>query len=130
MPPELDVSPISNVWEFLAAVCSALIVAGFGLLTQRAKAMADQKAKSDKEAARAVEANVAQVPELLDTVQYLTEQLRVQADVNRSVNRKMSELEARFKRTDVYHRWLAESMPQPPFLTEEEFYAARAAGEL
>ena len=130
MPPELDVSPISNVWEFLAAVCSALIVAGFGLLTQRAKAMADQKAKSDKEAARAVEANVAQVPELLDTVQYLTEQLRVQADVNRSVNRKMAELEARFKRTDVYHRWLAESMPRPPFLTEEEFYAARAAGEL
>lgn len=130
MPPEFDVSPISNVWEFLAAVCSALIVAGFGLLTQRAKAVADKKAESEKEEARAVKQNVAQVPELLDTVEYLTEQLRIQAGVNEAVNRKMAELEARFQRTDLYHQWLAEKMPRPPFLTEEEFHAAREAGRL
>lgn len=130
MPTDLDLSPITNGWQALAALGSTLIVAAFGLLAQRAKSLADKKVETDRAAAREVKENVERVPELLGTVKYLTEQLEIQAGVNEKVQRRLSDVELRLSRTDEYHAWLDSKMPRPPFLTMDEFFAKRDAGEL
>lgn len=130
MPPDVDVSPIVNGWQALAVLGSTFIVGGFGWLAQRAKAKADRAAESEKVAALEVQDRVGRVPELLDTVEYLTEQLRIQVQVNQSVQRKFDKFERRFSEIDSYHSWLESNMPRPPFLTLDEFLAKKAAGGL
>ena len=130
MPPDLDLTPITNGWQALAALGSTLIVAAFGVLAQRAKAVADKKVESDREVAREVKEHVERVPELLGTVKYLTAQLEIHAEVSEKVQRRLADVELRLSRTDLYHEWLNSNMPRPPFLTMDEFFAKRDPGEL